>query len=68
MNSFALSSSAGAAAQMVPGAYGRGIELSGFRVRAGVIAFFQTEVLTEAIVPLLSPHTSQHADLGRWHI
>ena len=35
-----------------------GTDLSGTRVRAGRAAFYQTEVLAEAIVPFLSPSPS----------
>ena len=46
----------------------KGIELSDLRARAGGAAFSQTEVLEEAIVPLLSPPTIQHIDTGECHI
>ena len=42
-------------------------ELSGFRVKTEGAAFSHTEVLTEAIVPLLHPLRTLYANIGNHH-
>ena len=42
-------------------------EFSDFRIRPGAAAISQTEVLAEAIVPLLSSLLTQPAQAGRYY-
>ena len=66
LDSIPLSSSTRAVPLKAPGTYEEG--LSGFRASAGEAAFSHTEVLPEAIVPLLSPPPTLPACTGGRHI